>query len=186
MRRLILLGCVVLVAGCGGSTAATPTSTPRISTKPQPIAVVGTIPQTTPVARTKAAGATKGAGGKTPVMPPPQPLPTATRDIIPASAFTALLYGTVTDAKTHSPLPGARISVIDASHTTQTDSFGRYSIHFPATRFASVQVSMHGYAGQLTIGRLSAHKRFQLSFQLSPIRGGTPVAPPPPAVFGSH
>lgn len=106
--------------------------------------------------------------------------------VIPTPALgRAVLYGTVTDASDHSPLAGATISVQAGKWITTTNAFGQYHLSIPGNTSVSVQPGMNGYSGQLAEGQIPPGQRYQLNFALQRITG-TPLAPSPPTVFGSH
>jgi hypothetical protein len=186
MRAAIssLLGLVV--AGCG-STAAQPAPTkipkPR-ATLANPIHA-GPIPQTSPIKPIKT--------GTTPVPPrtsSPGPIPTLkpapipTPPPVPASGYTGTIMGTVSDAKTHSPLAGAIISLGNGNHQVRSGAFGQYRLSFPAGPPVAVSVVMNGYIGALAMGRIQPHHSLRLDFNLLPKVAGQ--APPPPSLFGTQ
>jgi hypothetical protein len=188
MRYLLTLTALgVCLAGCGTSSSSTsPHPTP--SPTPHTLARVQKVPQTTPPPVK-----TKKGHQVVPANPRSQPkaLPTlqsvtfATPTPIPASDYTDVIQGTVTDSKTHTPLAGALITVGTGNHVTRTDAFGKYRISFPAQVSVPVQVKMNGYASDLAEGRLGPHKTLTLNFKLSSIKPGHPAAPTAPQVFGN-
>ncbi|PZS06389.1 MAG: hypothetical protein DLM70_05130 [Chloroflexi bacterium] len=118
-------------------------------------------------------------------LPTARPIPAATRAPIPARAYTATLYGTITDAKSHASLAGARVILDDPRHFAITSPYGEYTMKTPAARLFSVTVTMNGYLGTLMAGRILPHHRYHLNFQLRRNTPGKVVAPPPPGIFGS-
>jgi hypothetical protein len=102
---------------------------------------------------------------------------------IPQSAYNARLHGTVTDAKSHSPLAGAVVTVsVGAKHQTTTSALGKYSLTFPGGYAAPVTITMRGYFQFLAEGRVAPHKSYRLDVQLQRRTPGG--APSPPSVFG--
>lgn len=183
--RCSLVLAALLLAGCGGSGSAQPRSTPTsVAVAPTTIARTATIPRTTPppVKGTNRHKGVKQAplGGALPTAPPvTYPTPTA----IPGTAYTAILKGTVSDAKDNSPLAGAVVVVGTGQRRVRTDSFGGYIVRFPAGPPVSVRVTMQGYQGQLAIGSIDPHKTMHLDFKLSKVASGQ--APPAPTLFGT-
>lgn len=188
-RFLFCVGALFLIAGCGSSNSA-PAKSPTPRPQPNIVARVGTIPVTSPVPVKRHAGVRARTTGTHPVtrLAPPRPLAIATSRPIPAAAFNAILYGTVTDATSHAPLAGAIVvaGIGSRSRVVKTDAFGRYSVKTAGGYFVSVNVKMTGYVGQLTAGRLAPGKRFQLNFRLQRENASKNTAPPPPSLFGSH
>lgn len=107
--------------------------------------------------------------------------PTTTK----SSHNASILYGSVVDSQNGSPLAGATVSVNRGQRATTTDAFGTYRIQVPGGAPFPVQVTMTGYAGQLAEGTLKPGTRYRLTFSLQRLTG-TPVAPVPPILFGSH
>ncbi len=183
--RPALLIVPVCLAACGGNKAAT-LSTPKPSPKTAPTAAHQVVLQATiPDHPSKGAPPTPtpgpaGSHGKLPTVPP---LPTATS--IPAKAYTAVIFGTVTDKKSGSPIPGALVSVVNSSHSKRTTSYGEFRFSFPSGVAAPVTVSAPGYAGALAMGKLRVHQKLRVNFQLVRIVPGKPVVPPLPTIFGS-
>lgn len=103
---------------------------------------------------------------------------------IPARAYTASIYGTVVDAKTGKPIPGATISLLLQPHSTSTDAQGHYRLVFPGAIDAAVSVSKNGYAGTVSMGKIPGHTSTRVNFKLTRIQKGKPVMPPPPGLFG--
>jgi len=158
----MLLSVAALLAGCGSSASgsgATPTPTG------------GKPPTAVPRVRITPAGA-----------PTAPPLPTATA--IAASAYTATLTGTVTDAKTGAPIPGAVVVIAGGAKTARTNAFGVYRVRFPAGHTAPVTIAIPGFAGALAMGQLKSHQIATLNFKLNPITAGAPPLPSPPIRFG--
>jgi hypothetical protein len=118
-------------------------------------------------------------------LPTTPPVLAATPTPIPASAYTATIVGTVRDAGTKSPLAGALVVAADGSHKTRTNAFGQYTLRFPGGAMATVQVTMNGYAGQLSIGKVAPHGRLRLNFSLTQSSPSHPAAPPAPSLFGT-
>lgn len=193
MKQCIaMLFILALAAGCGSSSSQSGTPRTRGTSTPHHPSAAGTpghsgaVPQTTPP-RIKSSQhhptSTKPAHvGRLSTV---APVPLATPTTIPSQAFTATLFGTITDAKTHSPLAGAIVKLGAGGRERKSDGFGRYKIAFPGGPMLTVTVTMPGYAQALTIGRVSAHHSLRLNFQLSRIVAGRPSAPPLPSVFGT-
>lgn len=183
MRNSLALGLLTaFLAGCGiGSSSSAkpaPTATSTVGTFTR----VASIPQTTPPPVKKSRH--RSAGQPSPVRPgavrPATPTP------IPASAYSAQVFGRVTDAKTGAPLKGALVSLgTGGRHAVRTGAHGRYRLAFPAALAVPVTVKMPGYTGALAMGRLARHRSAQVNFQLSHITPGAPVPPPAPRVFGT-
>lgn len=185
------------LAGCSSSSSKATPAPPTATPTPHTFARVEKIPQTTPPPVKSAKGyhppgTGSGAQHKTKqgarggALPTLKPITFATPTPFPPSAYSAVIQGTVTDAKTHSPLAGALITVGSNNHVTLTGPFGRYRLSFPAGPPVPVQVTMKGYAGQLAMGSLSPHKKLTLDFKLTSIKPGHPAAPPAPTFFGNH
>lgn len=186
MRYRLALGVLTIsVTGCGfgsSSSKPAPTATPTVGTYSR----VATIPQTTPPPVRNAGRGFKGRTHGPPVHPgvvrPVVPTPTP----IPASAYSAQIFGRVTDIKTGRPLKGAIVTVGSGGrHVTRTGVHGRYRLAFPATLAIPVTVRLRGYTGALAMGRLAPHRSARVNFQLTHITPGKPVPPPAPRVFGS-
>ncbi|GAC1523303.1 MAG: hypothetical protein NVS2B16_31510 [Chloroflexota bacterium] len=186
MRVMLLCLCAaVFTAGCGstGSTAAPQTpadGTPTARAGIHAVRPGGTSPSSNN-------GGAIVPGQTVPAAPPPMPQSVRVAPG-PNLQDNAVLFGTVTDAATHSPLAGARVVVTTGAHASSatTGPFGGYSVKLPGGYFVSVNVTATGYVGQLSAGRVSAHRRFPLSFRLTRVIANQAVAPPPPAMFGSH
>lgn len=184
MRRLIVfsLPCVALI-GCGSShSAAKPSPTPTLGPK------LDVPPKTSPVP-------IKTAKGQRVPTPNPHitaaPLPTSKPFVaqptqIPRSAFTARVFGTVTDGKTHAPLAGAIVAAGPAYDRVRavTDGSGHYSIAFPGSASAPFTVTMAGYLQYLAQGTLNPHQSIRLNVVLQRKVAG--AAPPAPGIFGNQ
>jgi hypothetical protein len=173
-----------LLAGCASSATAKPTPVPT----GQPVGAVATVPMSTPAPIKKPKGKAKSYHGpklkKLPTVKPYTSYKAPTP--IPARDFTAILHGKVTDAKTGSPVSGALVVVGQRPrHTTITNSFGQYRVTFPAGPDIVVQVTKHGFAGQLAMGRIKQHGSSTVDFKLAPTSVNKPAAPSPPMTFGT-
>lgn len=184
MRRFLPLP-LLLAALAGCSASASPKSTPVPTGRA--ITRVETVPPSSPVSTSRV----KRKTGRThtlkalPTVKPIYNYPTPTP--FPPSAFTAVIRGTVTDEKSHSPIAGALITVGQhPRHLTRSNAFGDYRITFPVGPDVSVQVTAQGFAGNIAIGHLRKGEAIKLNFRLVPITGSSPAAPSPPMVFGSH
>lgn len=184
MRRLLpLILPLAALSGCAASAVSKPTPVPTSGI----ITRIGTIPPSSPVPvkGPKHKGKTKGQVLK--ALPTLKPVnnyvpPTP----FPASAFTAVIHGTITDQKSRSPIAGAIITVGQRPrHVARTNAFGEYRVTFPAGPDVSVQVAAQGFAGTLAIGHLRKGESMKLNFHLARIKGNTPAAPSPPQIFGT-
>ncbi|WP_412070282.1 TonB-dependent receptor domain-containing protein [Rubrivirga sp. IMCC43871] len=90
-----------------------------------------------------------------------------------ASAQTARVAGTVTDAETGTPVIGAAVTatVGDATTGRATDAAGRFSVAVPPGSVA-LQVSAVGYARLDTTLALAAGERAELALRLRPAVSG--------------
>lgn len=185
MRRVlpIIFG-ALLLAGCGSAASSSPppTATPLRA----PIAHTVTILPGKGVPVKKLPKGVRTTAARIKKLPVPKPLPAPTRFVVPESDYTATLFGSVTDAATHSPLAGATIVLDNPHHFTKSDGFGHYSLKTPGSSVFSVTVSMRGYLGELMAGKVGPHRSYRLNFALKRATGGTPQAPPPPGLFGQH
>jgi hypothetical protein len=109
-------------------------------------------------------------------------VPTVTS--IPAAAYTAVVFGSVVDKKTNSPVAGALVTVGTGQRVGKTSAYGDYRLTFPAAISMPVTVSAPGYAGALAMGLLRAHQTYKLDFKLTRIVPGKVTVPPPPTTFG--
>jgi hypothetical protein len=177
IRPLVALTLLVAVAaGCGGSShSASPTPTLGVRTE--------TIPRTSPVPVETVKGLPTVNPHTTPVkLPTTKPI-LATPVPIPASAYTARIYGRITDAKTHAPLAGAIVTVgTGRKHRAVTGPLGKYSLAFPKLATVAVTVNKKGYLGYLAVGKLHNHESYRLDVALQRRLPG--AAPAPPGIFG--
>ena len=170
---------LLTVAACGGKSAAPPPPTP-VPTNPHQVVVVATLPKAIRDKRLRVPTPDpRVTPGKLPTVPP---VPTATA--IPASAYTAVVFGTVVDKKTNSPVAGAVVTIGTGQRSGRTSPYGAYRFTFPAGVPMPVTVSATGYAGALAMGVLRPHQTLKLNFQLVRIVPGKVVVPPPPTTFG--
>ena len=167
------------VAACGGNSAAPAGPTP-VPTNPRQAVVVATLPKATTDKRLRIPTPDpRVTPGKLPTVPP---VPTASA--IPATAYTAVVFGTVVDKKTNSPVPGAVVTIGTGQRSGRTSAYGAYRFTFPAGVPMPVTVSAPGYAGALAMGILRPHQTMKLDFQLVRIVPGKVLVPPPPTTFG--
>jgi hypothetical protein len=183
---IVTAAVATMLGGCGSSSAQPkPTQLPTPRPTSGSPSHLGPIPQTSPPARPRGAKhvATTPAGtvGTLPAIKPPV-IPTSTP--IPTSAYTATIHGTISDAKTHSPLAGASISLGDGKHQTHSNAFGDYRLAFPGGVPEAVSVVMNGYLGSLAMGKVQPHRSLKLNFKLYPRVSGQ--APAPPSLFGTQ
>jgi hypothetical protein len=174
-----LMTLFTLVA-CGGGNSAAPPKPTVMPTNPRQAVVVATLP--------------KGPTNKHLRLPTPNPkvtpgvLPTVapvpSMTAIPASAYTAVVFGSVVDKKTNSPVPGALVTIGNGQRSGRTSAYGAYRFSFPAGVPMPVTVSANGFAGALAMGTLRPHQKFKLDFKLTRIAPGKVTVPPPPSVFG--
>lgn len=183
MRFLYFLApALVLLAGCGSSSSPTksaqkPTLGPRVATVP--------VTSPVPVRTSGSVAAVPHATLKGGRLPTPQQVIMPTPTAFPATMYKSVIYGTVTDAKTGSPLAGAIIKVgVTGKHVMVTNSFGKYRLSFPSGPAVPVTVTIQGYASPPAMGTLPAGKTYRLDFKLAPEKKGTSIIPPPPIVFG--
>jgi hypothetical protein len=182
MRLLLpLVLLAALLSACGSKTAAPSTPTPTTNV----VARVATVPQTTPPPIKGRKHSHTGGHSTLKALPTTRPILPATPTPIPAKSYTATIVGTVRDARTRSPLAGALVAAVGGARSTHTDAFGRYSLTFPGGVMATVQVKMNGYAGELSIGKIPAHKKLRLDFKLIRSTPSHPAAPPAPSLFGT-
>ena len=173
MRFVLAVFLLVMLAGCGSSNAAKPTPAANVNTA---------VPQTSPVATPK--GGFKGRSGTPAVVTPPI-VRVRTATPIPARAYTAVVYGTVMDAKDKSPISGATVAISGTKHQATTNAFGRYTLKYPARIQLALVVDAQGYAGALAMGQLSKKQRAHVNFKLRRVISGQPVQPPAPTTFGN-
>jgi Carboxypeptidase regulatory-like domain len=178
-RVVLLAVCCVVLAGCGGSSYSTPAS-PRVS------ATIGRAPGVlvypTPKVSRRIKLPTAVPGTPPAHLPTLAPAPTPTT--IPASDFTSAVQGTVTDAKSHSPIPGALVLVQFGLKSAKTNAFGQYHVAFPANATVSVETNAHGYGGGLAIGHLAPHRTATVNFKLNRVTKNGVAPPELPMVFG--
>jgi hypothetical protein len=181
LARLSFILLVLALAGCGSSSAGPATPTPGAP------AHVGAIPQTSPVSTLPPTPKSGGGHGK-PVthLPTVKPVVPPTPTPFPPQAFTATIFGTVTDATSHSPITGAVVSVANGRRITKTDAFGDYTIKFPCCVGVPVTVTREGYAQSLAMGTMVPFKKLRVNFKLTREIPGTPVPPAAPSVFNGH
>ncbi|MGH2447354.1 MAG: carboxypeptidase regulatory-like domain-containing protein [Chloroflexota bacterium] len=178
--RLIGTGLLgLLVAGCASSSSPG-ISTSATSIKGAPPVHVQAIPQTSPVARKKSTVRGGSSAALPTVVAAAQPTPTT----IPRKDFTAILHGTVRDARSHKPLKGAVVRIVYGRAKAVTDTGGRYNLKFPKDVNMPVMVDKKGYTGQLEMGRLLSHQSYRLNFELHSKQHNQSSAPSPPSVFG--
>jgi hypothetical protein len=103
----------------------------------------------------------------------------------PAASYTAVLYGTVRDRKSHTPIAGALISVSDGQRTAHSDASGRYRVPFPGGVTASVQVKKSGYQCGLAMGMVKAGHSLKANWKCDRLVAGHPIPPPFPAIIGT-
>lgn len=107
-----------------------------------------------------------------PTPPPPPPPPPGE----PESPF-AYLYGTVIDAETNQPIPGAAVVISGQGRDQQvTGADGSYAFSNLTPGYYSISASKEGYAMARPQTVIAAKGDNELNLFLSPI-----VAPPPPA-----
>src|SRR5438270_5555664 len=159
MRNLLsVVALSLLLAACGGNSASAPTPLPTRNS----VAHILKVPSTTPPPIRGKKGHSRRTSGAAPAALPTSPsISMETPTPIPASAYTATISGRVADAQTKSPVAGALVVVENGARKARTNAFGRYSIAFPGGSTATVQVSMQGYAGELSIGKVQPHKKLQ-------------------------
>lgn len=187
MRLALALPLIALLAGCSGSSSGSgPSAKPSATTNA--VARVATIPPSTaPPIKGEAHPPTINPHVTPHALPTTPPVNYPTPTPFPPSAYTAVIHGTVTDGKSHSPIAGAIIvvGVPQAHHIAHTNAFGEYRITFPAGPPVPVQVSANGFEQALAMGNVRAHSSLTVNFRLSRVVLGKPVAPPPPSIFGS-
>ena len=173
---LMLLAASAALAACGGNASSprpTDTAAPRVAT----------IPQTSPVPVKTVKGIPTVDPNATPIkLPTVKPLALATPTDFPPSAYTALLHGIVTDAKTRNPLAGALVRIGRTGRpSTVTSSSGKYSIRFPGGPPVEVRIDKKGYFEFLAMGQLARHKHYRRDVVLHRKTPG--AAPPAPGFF---
>jgi hypothetical protein len=179
MRYLVIfLVASAGLAACGGSS-----SSPKPNGSPGPI--VATIPRTSPVPVKTVKGIPTVNPNATPIkLPTTRPIALPTPTDFPPSAYTALLHGIVTDARTHKPLAGAFVRIGRTGRpSTVTSSSGRYSISFPGGPPVEVRIDKKGYFEYLAMGQLVPHGHYKRDVALSPKIPG--AAPPAPSFFSA-
>ncbi len=178
-RSLAVLGIVLLAAGCGSTSpgrVAQRLATPTLET--------GHIVRV-PMGPAKKATAfpTLAPGVPTPVLPTvvartPKPY------VWPASAYRAHITGTITDARTHAPVPGARVAVARGQRVAVSNGNGHYSIAFPVGGMITVEVSKRGYIAQPGVGMLSTGQTTHVNFSLQPLAHSGKGPPSFPVIIG--
>jgi Carboxypeptidase regulatory-like domain len=171
---------LLTLAACGSSTSASPPKPTAVPTNARQAVVVATLPKgptnkhlQIPTADPKITPA---------ALPTVRPIPTMTP--IPPSAYTAVVFGTVLDKKTNTPVPGALVTVGTGQRSGRTSAYGAYRFTFPAAVPMPVTVSAPGYTGALAMGLLRPHQKYKLDFRLVRIIPGKVPVPPPPTTFG--
>lgn len=171
---------LLTLAACGGSNHVSSAGPTAIPTNPRQAVVVSTLPKgptnkhlLLPTADPKV------TPGRLPTVPP---VPTLTP--IPPSAFTAVVFGSVLDKKTNSPVPGALVTVGTGQRSGRTSAYGAYRFTFPAGIPMPVTVSAPGFTGALAMGMLGPHQKLKVDFKLTRIVPGKVPVPPPPTTFG--
>lgn len=171
---LILVVCL-LVSGCGGSSSG------RVAQRLATATIVSGHIEKVPIDHSRKATPfpTLKPGVPTAVLPTTVPR-TPKPYVWPASAYTAHIRGTVTNSRTHAPIPGAKVSIAGGQRTAFSDSNGRYSIAFPVGGSVTVQVSKTGYIAQPGVGMLKTGQSTHVDFSLEPIaeKGKSPPAFP--------
>jgi hypothetical protein len=178
--RAVSMASLITLAACGGGKTAAPPTATAVPTAPRQAVVVATLPKGRTNKHLKIPTANpRVTPGKLPTIAP-APRMTA----IPASAYTAVVLGSVVDKQTNSPVPGALVTVGSGQQTVRTSAYGAYRVAFPAGIAMSVTVSAPGFAGELAMGTLRPHQKLKLDFKLTRIVPGKVTVPPPPSVFG--
>jgi hypothetical protein len=178
MRLLVSLAAsAVLLVGCGSSQTA-PRPTPTLGQ----VSHVGPAPGRT-VPASKHHGAQPKSKG-TLHAPTPAPLPSPTP--IPARAFTATLFGRVTDSTTHRPIRGALVTVASGRKRVTTGRDGRYRVSFPGRVAVPVTVTKKGYAEALAMGLMPPHGSWHYNFTLVRADAAHPAPPQVPGFFQGH
>ena len=181
MRSVLALAVLSVSLAACGSSASSPSPTPK-RTK-TPAARLETIPATSPAPTPKGGFPTANPHATPARLATLPPILAATPTPFPASAYTAVIYGTITDAKTHAPLAGVIVTVGN-NHRAVTGPFGRYRLTFPAGPPVAVTVQEKGYASAPAMGQLTVHQKWKLDWALQPIIPGQRPAPPAPTIFG--
>jgi hypothetical protein len=171
---------LLTLAACGGGNSAAPARPTAVPTNPRQVVVVGTLPMgpTNKHLRIPTPDPKVTPG----VLPTIAPVPTTTP--IPPSAYTAVVFGSVLDKNTNSPVAGALITVGTGQRSGRTSAYGAYRFTFPAGIPMPMTVSVTGYAGALAMGILRPHQKLKLDFKLTRIVPGKVTVPPPPTTFG--
>jgi len=181
MKKLILIAALPLLAACGSSN----TSAPKSHKNTAPAAHIATVPQTSPAPIKTSGSRTKTGKGVLKALPTVRPVAQATRTPIPLSAYTAVIFGKITDAKTHTPIAGAIISEGASKQVVKSGPFGGYKISFPGNATAPITVRAQGYLGTLAVGHVGTHVKYRLNVSLRRAGKNIANAPPPPTFF-SH
>jgi hypothetical protein len=179
LRAGALLALVTLAA-CGGSNSAASDRPTTVPTNPHQQVVVATLPKAPTNKRLRIP--TPNPRVTPGILPTVPPVPTATT--IPASSYTAVVFGSVVDKKTNSPVAGALVTLGNGQRSAKTSAYGGYRFTFPAGIAMPVTVSAPGYAGSLAMGMLRPRQSFKLDFKLTRVVPGKVTVPPPPTTFG--
>lgn len=83
-------------------------------------------------------------------------------------AEQAALYGTVVDAETGRPLPGAHVFLAGTTHGTAADASGRFVLRQVPLGVQRLTASMVGYATTTHDTLLTAPRRYRLVLRLAP------------------
>jgi hypothetical protein len=171
----------LLASGCGASSAGRvaqrlPTRTPLSASGHVVTVPVNPNLTVTPLPTLK-------PGVPTPVLPTVA-IPKPTWYVYPKSAYRARIYGSVTNAHTHSPISGAVISVAHGQHTATSDISGRYSIKVPVGASVTLQVSRSGYLAVPGITMLNDGQSKRVDFKLQPASQAGKGPPAFPVIIG--
>lgn len=177
--RVTALFAVITLAACG-SNSATPAPPTVVPTNPRQVVLRSTLPPETTNKRLRLPTPNPKVTPK--ALPTLVPAPTMTS--IPSSDYTAVVFGSVLDQKTNSPVAGALVTIGTGQRSGRTSPFGAYKFTFPAGVAMPVTVSATGYVGALAMGRLRPHQRLKLNFKLTRIIPGKVPVPPAPTTFG--
>lgn len=182
MRPTILvIALVIALAGCsspGSSAGPKPTSTPKSSQ-----VITEVVPTLTPNPKASPVPTLK-PGATPPKLPTLKIATPKTATPYPAAAYRSIVYGKVTDVKTHKPIAGATISVAEGQRSTHTDAHGRYRIRFPSKQPVSLQVTKKGYVCGLGVGFLTVKQTLRKDWTCQRSTPSHPAVPPAPGIFG--
>jgi uncharacterized protein YceK len=179
MRYLVLaLAVSSLLAGCAGVGSGSP-GKPTATVNNQ--AVVETAPAVTVGTAVKTSATKKGAKPTAETGPTVRPVAVKTPPPLTSKAYTSFFYGTVVDARTHKPIPGAVVAVNSGQRKVRTDAAGQYRIAFPGGYAVPIAVEKKGYNQVLDMGILSPHKSSHYIFKLK--RRSSTSAPPVPGII---